>query len=422
MWSCRTNRGAAVVIAACLAVVVFTGPAEAKDGTSRCDGNKKQRKQKMEPRAIDADQLHAMLATYDEDRAAERRTMEDTALSRMEREYEQHMATGAEFVYDILILSGGGSKGAFGSGFLEGWGTIPNGEFARPDFDMVTGVSTGALIAPFAFVGTSESYTTIVQFYENPEPNWVKKRGMLFFKPHHVSLFNDCHLQEMIRSAIDESLVDSLAAASAEDRLLLVGATNLDAGKGRIFNLGLEAEAAMEDGIFDRIGTILIASAAIPGVFPPVIIDGMLYADGGATSNLFVTGFSAGEGPMARFSDRHPDAPLPKVRVWVVVNGKFQPEPAVTQPTWVAVAGRSLGTLISSEEIFALSLIKDMVRVAATVHGADVELRMVAIPEDAPAGKANDLFDKAYMLELEKLGRTMGADPSSWTTEIPSAY
>jgi len=420
----RLNRCRITVVAlvAILGFLVSTGPTEGNDGSSRCEGSKKQRKQKIEPRAIDVDQLRAMLTTYDEDRHAERRTMEDTALSRMEREYEQHLATGAEFVYDILVLSGGGSKGAFGSGFLEGWGSIPDGEFARPEFDMVTGVSTGALIAPFAFVGTSESYTTIVQFYENPEPNWVKKRGLLFFKPHHVSLFNDCHLQEMIRSAIDEPLVSSMAAASVDDRLLLVGATNLDAGKGRIFNVGLEAEAAKKDGIYDRIGTILIASAAIPGVFPPVIVDGMLYADGGATSNLFVTGFSAGEGPMARFRDRHPEAPLPKVRVWVVVNGKFQPEAAVTQPTWVAVAGRSLNTLVSSEEIFALSLIKDMVEVAETEHGADVEFRVVAIPEDAPAGKAHDLFDKAYMLELEKLGRTMGADPSSWRTDIPSAY
>ena len=109
------------------------------------------------------------------------------------------------------------------------------------------------LIAPFAFIGTDESYATIVQFYENPEPNWVKKRGLLYFKPGHVSLYNDCHLQEMIRSAVNEPLIKKIAAASAEDRLLLIGTTNLDAGRGRVFHLGEEAEAALESGDLDRV-------------------------------------------------------------------------------------------------------------------------------------------------------------------------
>jgi predicted acylesterase/phospholipase RssA len=417
------NKGRTIVasIAAILVMFTMSVPAESKS-KSKCEGNKKQRKQKMEPRTIDMEQLEAMLKTYAQDRAADRERMAQTAFNRIDREYQQHLATGADFTYDVLVISGGGAKGAFGSGFLEGWGTVMDGPFARPEFDMVTGVSTGSLIAPFAFVGTTESYETIVQFYENPESNWVKKRGLLYFKPHHASLFNDCHLQETIRGAIDEPLVEGLIAGSAEDRLLLIGTTNLDAGKGRIFNLGHEAKAAAEGGAGERVGTILIASAAIPAVFPPVDIDGMLYADGGATSNLFVTGISGPDGPFARFRKRHPDAPLPKVRVWVQVNEMFQPEPAVTQPTWVSVAGRALDTLTSTDELFALTLIKKMVHEAKVERGIDVEFRMVAIPTDAPKNESGEMFDQDYMRALEDLGHQMGADPKSWTDVIPSAY
>ena len=409
------------MLAAVLVIFAVAIPGEAKT-KSKCEGTKKERKQKMAPRTIDESQLQVMLKKYAADRAAEHEQMIETVVRRIEREYAAHQATGAEYVYDILAISGGGEKGAFGAGFLDGWGSAPEGEFARPEFDMVTGVSTGALISPFALIGTDDSYATIIHFYANPEPNWVKKRGLLYFKPGHVSLYNDCHLQEMIRAAVDESLIKGIAAAAAEDRLLLVGATNLDAGRGRVFNIGQEATAALESGAYDRIATMLIASAAIPSVFPPVEIDGLLYADGGATSNLFITSFSKDGGPMFRFKKRHPDAPLPKVRVWVQINGKLQPEAAVTQPTWVSVAGRSLSTLMSTEEIFALDLIKNITREAKANRGFEAEFHMVSIPTDTPDSASKEMFDKQYMLDLETLGKSMGTDPSSWTTEIPSPY
>lgn len=417
----RNGRSVTTFLAAVLVIFAVAIPGEAK-GKNKCEGTKKERKQKMAPRTINDDQLLVILESYAKDRAADRERMIETVVSRLEREYNLHKYGGADFTYDILVISGGGEKGAFGSGFLDGWGSVPSGPFARPEFDMVTGVSTGALISPFAFIGTDESYSSIVDFYANPEANWVKKRGALYFKPGHVSLFNDCHLQEMIRARIDESLIKQIAAASKEDKLLLIGTTNLDAGRGRIFDLGHEAETALESGLYDRIATILIASAAIPAIFPPVEIDGLYYADGGATSNLFITGFPAADGPVARFKERNPGAPTPKVRVWIQINGKIRSEPAVTQPTWPSVAGRSLGTLMASEEIFALNLIRLMVEDVKTERGLDAEYRIVSIPPDTPPSTSKEMFDKEYMLGLEELGRTMGADPSSWTTEIPAAY
>jgi len=316
----------------------------------------------------------------------------------------------------------GGAKGAFGAGFMEGWGTLPPGPNARPDFDMVTGVSTGALIAPFATIGTEEAYTSVVDFYANPEENWVKRRGALYFKKGHVSLFNNCHLQDTIRGAVDEQLVRSIAEEAEDDRLLLIGTVNLDMGVGRIFDLGRESRLALEGGSFDRIHSILLASSAIPAVFPPIEIDGNLYADGGAASNLFVAGFARSDGPGARFVAKHPEAPFLKVRVWVLINGWLQPEPKVVQPRWLPVSGQSLGILTATTQLFALQLVDTMVREARVEHGWDAEFRLVAIPDDAFRDAPDEMFDQDYMIGLEELGRTMGADPSSWTTEIPSPF
>jgi len=414
------------LVGLCFALVLplGSGVVEAKKNKAdaKCEGTKKQRKQKMEKREITDAQLGEMIAQYKKVLSAERDLMTETVVRRVSREYEAHEATGEPFVFDILIISGGGAKGAFGAGFLEGWGEIESGPYARPEFDVVTGVSTGALLAPFVFLGTDEAYTSAADFYANPEPNWVVKRGMIKFLPSHISMFNNCHLQDTIRETIDPSMIEALAKAAEEDQLLLIGTTNLDVGAGRVFNLGEEARLALEDPAHDRVAQVLLASSAIPGAFPPVEIEGMLYADGGATSNLFIASFPGPDGAIARFKTKHPEAPLPKVRVWVLVNQQLKPQHAVTQPKWISISGRALDTLTSSSQLFALGLVRDMVHEARTDHGTDAELHMISIPEDAPKQTTKEMFDQEWMIQLEDLGRKMGADPSSWTVKIPSAY
>ncbi|MGB5659117.1 MAG: patatin-like phospholipase family protein, partial [Thermoanaerobaculia bacterium] len=224
------------------------------------------------------------------------------------------------------------------------------------------------------------------------------------------------------------------AQGREEDRLLLIGTTNLDAGRSQAFDLGREAQEALQAGSLDRISSILLASSAIPGVFPPMEIDGMYYADGGATTNLFVVRFSKTEGPFARFIKRHPDGPLPKLRIWVLVNQPLVAEPGLTQPRWISVASHALNALTQTAQLFALNLIKGMLYEARTERGLEAEFRIVSIPpelfeqevlpfkEQKKANKVEKkkgMFDKELMVKLENLGRKMGADPSSWTTEIP---
>ena len=125
---------------------------------------------------------------------------------------------------------------------------------------------------------------------------------------------------------------------------------------------------------------------------------------------------------MHRFLLRYPQASTPKVRVWVLVNQKLKPDHSVTQPRWLSVVGRALDTLTASTQLFSLALIKDMVHEARAERGINAELHFVSIPTDAPRPETKELFDKEYMVQLEDLGRKMGANPSNWQTEIPSAY
>lgn len=417
----RNGRGWSVV-GLCLALVLAASQGRVEAKKSEKKQQKKAAKQnsnvkEIRQRELTLEQLEAMLPDYTKAVAAERQRMADTALRRVEREYKAHQETGAPFVRDILIISGGGAKGAFGAGFLEGWQAV-TGPNALPEFDVVTGVSTGALIAPFAFIGTEAAYTSIVDFYANPGKNWVHKRGMLYLTPGHVSLFNDDLLQEVIRTSVDESLVQAMADAAAEDRMLQIGATNLDFGIGRIFDLGHEATEAVRIGSPDRVHSMLLASSAIPGVFPPVMLDDLFYADGGATSNitLFVTH------PLDRWRELHPDAPLPKYRIWVLVNQQLRIETAVTKARWISVASRGLGTATHSLQLFAMQALHELARESEEIDGREVEFRWIAIPADAPKKGTKEMFDREYMLALEELGRKMGADPSVWSSEVPKIY
>ena len=112
---------------------------------------------------------------------------------------------------DLLIISGGGDWGAFGAGVLKGWGRV-KGESARPQFDAVTGVSTGALIAPFAFLGDDESIERIVQLYRNPATDIASSRGLLFFLPNNPSFYLLPGLERELRTALDRDMLERIAA------------------------------------------------------------------------------------------------------------------------------------------------------------------------------------------------------------------
>src|SRR6186997_138931 len=186
---------------------------------------------------------------------------------------------------DLLIISGGGDWGAFGAGVLKGWGRVA-GEMARPEFDAVTGVSTGALIAPFAFLGDDESIERIVQLYRNPAADIASSRGLLFFLPNNPSFYLLPGLERELRTALDRGMLERIAAQETSGRLLLVNTTNIDLGDLHPWDVVAEAKAALAAGEPERVHRILLASAGIPAIFPAQQIGQHLYVDGAITGNI----------------------------------------------------------------------------------------------------------------------------------------
>ena len=359
--------------------------------------------------------------TGDEQSAASVRKVIAQLLERTKAEYDRRTKAGQPPpVIDLLIISGGGDWGAFGAGFLKGWRKVPaQHPLAMPEFDAVTGVSTGTLIAPFAFLGDDQSIDEIVNLYRNPEDDWVKQRGILYFLPDNISFAEVPGLEREMRKHITLDMVRRIAKAGADGRLLAVNTTNLDTGTPRVFDLVEEAQRAADSGQVDRIHKIMLASAGIPGAFPFRIIDDQLYVDGGVTGNIIYGGRIGEEDSLpAQWQKAYPNLPIPKFRFWVIFNNQFRPVPQVTAPNWVAVIQRSLETSTRAATATAVRHLFATAEISRLKRKADVEVRIVSIPGDW-FPPVPGVFVKESMNNLADLGEKMGADPASWSNEPP---
>jgi hypothetical protein len=297
---------------------------------------------------------------------------------------------------------------------------VPTGHpLAKPEFDAVTGVSTGTLIAPFTFLGDEQSIDEIVNLYRNPGPDWVKQRGVLFFLPDNISFAEVPGLEREMRNHITMDLVRRVA--SADGRLVAVNTTNLDEGTSRVFDLGAEAQRAVNENNLDRIHSVMLASAGIPGAFPFRMIDDELYVDGGVTGNIVYGGrISEDHSLPALWQTAYPNLPIPKMRFWVIFNNQFRPMPVVTAPNWPAVIQRAMKTSTRAATATAVRHLFAMAEISRLKRKADVEVRVVSIPGDW-SPPVPGVFIKETMNNLSDLGEKMGADPASWSNQ-PSEF
>lgn len=344
--------------------------------------------------------------------------MEARSYARIEAEYLAALGGGEPQSLDILVLSGGGAFGAFGAGLLEGWGKVTDNEFKRPRFDTISGISTGSLIAPFAFLGTSHDYRTIVNLYENPESDWVRKQWIFGYLPGNVSLFDNSNLHAKIRSTITPDLIRAMAVEADEERQLHVGAANLDYGQMRVWDLAQIALEYPVEEARERILSVLLASIAIPGIFPPVIIDDFMYVDGGASMQVVggIDDRSWAYTPdgQSLAIDAH-GSPI-RIRIWIIVNQKLLPDPKLSQSRWTSIASRSLNTLLRTSTLQSIQDIETFIRLIDQKQNFDAKMRYVAIPQEYPIPETDNMFDAEKMRGLVELGRRMGADPTSWQT------
>ena len=317
--------------------------------------------------------------------------------------------------YALLALSGGGANGAFGAGFLNGW----SGTGTRPVFKIVTGVSTGALMAPFAFIGTDYD-EALREFYTTTSSRDIFKLastfGLLWQLLAGEALADTRPLQAMLERHVDEALLQRVAEAHQRGRRLYIGTANLDAPRFVVWNMGLIAQAASPDKV-RLFRKVMLASASIPVVFPPVYFDveanGNLYdemhVDGGVAAMVF---FSAGlfSPSVARKSA----GTVPgRDQIFVIHNGQLAP-PTPT-PTPRTVRGISTRVL---EAAGRSAVIGDLFRIYTIAQREEAAYRWVTIPDDVSL-RGDEFFDPVLMTSLYAIGFERGLAGGGWYTRLP---
>ncbi|MDP1910073.1 MAG: patatin-like phospholipase family protein [Hyphomicrobium sp.] len=299
-----------------------------------------------------------------------------------------------------LAVSGGGDNGAFGAGLMNGWTALGT----RPEFKMVTGVSTGALIAPFAFLGPSYD-DALRDVYTTMTPDKVfRVRGLT------AALFDDAMadtgpLAQVIEGYADQKMLDAIAREYQRGRLLLIGTTHLDAQRPVIWNIGAIA-ASGHPGALDLFRKILRASAAIPGLFQPVLfdveIDGKKYqemhVDGGAIAQLFLYPPSINISTSGIRRQRN---------AYIIRNARLDPDYAASERRTISIAGRAINTML------AASGQNDVLRTYFVSQRDGVDYNLAYIGADFSAPKTGE-FDQTYMRALYAYGLQQGKDGRAW--------
>jgi Patatin-like phospholipase len=298
---------------------------------------------------------------------------------------------------NILALSGGVANGAFGAGLLNGWTAAGT----RPVFKLVTGISTGALMAPFAFLGSGydailrEFYTTISTKDIYTERSYIA----ILFDPS--SMVDTTPLQTILAKQVNEQVLAAVALAHRQGRRLFIGTTNMEAGKLVIWDMGAIATSG-KPGALKLFRQVMLASASIPVAFPPVyfsvVADGKPYeemhVDGGTATQVFFYGFTLDLHAAMREAGIERPAPA---RLYVIRNGKLTVPWQLMLPRILPIAERSLHGLLGAQ------VVGDLYRIYTITQRDGIEFNLAHIPEDYDF-HAKESFDREVMNRLYQLG------------------
>jgi hypothetical protein len=313
-------------------------------------------------------------------------------------------------VRNFLAVSGGGSNGAFGAGLLTGW--TQSG--TRPEFTIVTGISTGSLIAPFAYLGPPYD-ERLTEAYTQISGQDVFRRKPVLGIIGSASAADNTPLRQLVARYVTDQMVADIAAQNARGRKLLVGTTNLDAGRPVVWDIGAIAESGVA-GRRQLIQDILVASSSVPGVFPPVKIK--VVADGRTFDEMHVDGGTSNQAFLfpSSFSVKEKDARLQrsgiKRTLYVIRNGKVMQDYTAVRPRLASIVGRSISTLITTQGI------GDLYRMYSNATRDGIAFRAIWVP-DSFVMEEPEPFDPAYMKALYKVGFAMGRNGITWATQPP---
>jgi predicted acylesterase/phospholipase RssA len=310
---------------------------------------------------------------------------------------------------DFLAISGGGDKGAYGAGLLCGWTVAGN----RPEFKLVTGVSTGALIAPFAFLGPKYD-AKLKALYTNSSQDHIMEERSLMSVVFDDAMADNRPLWRLLEKHITPEMLREIAQEYTKGRMLLVATTNLDSQRSVIWNL-TKIAASGHPHALDLFRKVMIASTAIPGAFPPSMIEVQangkhyqeMHVDGGATSQVFVY--------PAKFHLREHAAQMGirrERKLYIILNAFLDPEWAEVERRSFTIASKAIESLIRTKSI------GDLYRIYATAQRDGIDFNLTYIPSTFMIPHKED-FNTDYMRQLFKKGYDVAVTGHPWEKSPP---
>ena len=334
---------------------------------------------------------------------------------------EQYRAAHADYYQvhkaypplNYLAISGGANDGAFGAGFLSGWAASGT----RPDFEMVTGVSTGALTAPFVFIGPQYD-GTLRKLYTNTATNGIFESSLFSLLQGltgGLAVTDNSPLVKMIEENVTPDVMTAIAAEHKKGKRLFIGTTNMEAQRGVIWDIGAIANSGNPDAL-KLIRQIILASVSVPGIFEPVFIHVQvgdkhydeIHADGGVVSQVFIYPLKLKRSTVDAFRRYQLER-----RLYVLRNGRIVPQYQNQQLSLFGLTARSLETFTKYQGL------GDIYRLYISSMRDGVDFNLVTIPDSFQA-ESKELFDPVYMSQLYDVGYSTGlhAD-TAWQKKPP---
>ncbi len=310
----------------------------------------------------------------------------------------------------LLAISGGGDNGAFAAGVLAGWTT----RGTRPEFKVVTGISAGALIAPFAFLGSQ--YDDIIRTVSTSiGPEDVYRKRNLLKGLARDGMADSGPLERLVAKYVTPEVLAAIAGEYAKGRVLQIGTTDLDAGRPVTWNMGAIA-ASNAPGALTLFRNIMIASTSIPGAIAPVMIDvdvdgrhfQEMHVDGGVIAQVFLYP----PGTVMELSKTIGKPFHRELHLYIIRNGKLQPEWSGIKRRTLNIGGRAISALVQAQGI------NDLYRIYQTALQDSADFNLAYIGPDFSYPHAED-FDTTYMKQLYRYAYQLSAEGSPWHKAPP---
>jgi hypothetical protein len=340
-------------------------------------------------------------------------TLRDSLGSALIKKVNDHGNSNEAVPFNVLTLSGGGTRGAFGAGLLSGW--TDSGDI--PEFDIVTGVSTGAVMATFAFLGGDE-LEKVKTFYTKMYTEDIYTNSWLSFFGK-AYLMNPKPLKKLFLNNFNEALLKRVADAHTKGRRLYIGTTNIDTGQMIVWDMGAIASSSRSDK-YQRFSDIIYASSAMPIFLPPQYISVdvedeqyyQMHVDGGIYSHVFMIGLLVNWKEVLDFSD---DANLDfDVTLYTIANRKYRNRTAYDP------VEQSPSSVISAfiETSTDLLFDRSMYRLYDSSIQKGIKFRMAAVPKDVNYVDVATEFNPEKMLKLFNVGYGFGLNGIKWQEDI----